>query len=896
MMKRAFDLSAAAIGLLITLPLLAIISVLIKLDSHGPVIFSQVRVGRGLRPFKIYKFRTMVEGAARQGMPLTIGQDFRVTRVGRILRKFKLDELPQLVNVVMGDMSLVGPRPEVPRYVEPLRAEFSEVLAIRPGLTDLASVKYIDEAAALGRFSNPEEAYRNTILPEKLRLAKLYVRHMSLRLDLAIIVQTLLRMLNVSTVVCELPELKVSRQPRSASAWVRVTSLIVKWRRPLIVLIDVVLIILANYLAFVLRFDGNLPIEEIERFQQTVLWLVGIRVVVFGVFGLHEGLWRYTSIWDLQNILSGVLTSTLLFYSWMYLAPEMNNYPRSILVIDSLLLVGFLTGVRLPSRIFREKLIYGRKKKVLVVGAGDTGERVVREMKTRSQYHWQPIGFVDDQIALMNKRIHGVRVLGTLGDLSKLVEEHKPEDVVIAVPKATPTFLRGIINQLEPYQVSIKTLPGINELLTDQSMVGQIRNLSIPDLLPRAPVNLAIEATREMVKDKCVLITGAGGSIGSELARQISLLEPRTLLLYERHENSLYTIHKELDDKALSFPIIPIIGDVTDSFRLCMVLEEHRPHILFHAAAHKHVPLVELNPAEAVKNNCVGTRIVAEAASKYAVEQFVQISTDKAVNPSSVMGATKRVAELIIQGIARSSRTRFLTVRFGNVLGSSGSVLLRFQEQIKAGGPVTVTHPDIQRYFMLIPEAVQLVLQAATIGEQGGIYILDMGEQIKVLDMARNLIRLSGFVPGKDIPIRFVGLRAGEKLQEELVGEEEVAVRSSLDKILQIRTASQPAFERFKSHLIALESAAYLDKSNAVIERLKEIIPTFRSFSDSDTLTEPIDIDAGNGKVAVQRFGGSQGISMTLQESETRKTNGSVADGVISIRRAIEPEEMNESH
>jgi FlaA1/EpsC-like NDP-sugar epimerase len=430
------------------------------------------------------------------------------------------------------------------------------------------------------------------------------------------------------------------------------------------------------------------------------------------------------------------------------------------------------------------------------------------------------------------------------------VAKHKPEEVVVAVPDATPVFLRDLISKLEPYEVSIKRLPGIKELLADQSTVSQIRNVSLSDLLPRAPVNLAIGATRQMVRGKSVLITGAGGSIGSELARQISLLEPKALLLYERHENSLYSIHKELEDQGLFFPVTPILGDITDARRLFMVLEEHRPQILFHAAAHKHVPLVELNPAEALKNNCVGTHITAEAASKYGVEQFVHISTDKAVNPSSVMGATKRVAELIIQDIARTSRTQFVIVRFGNVLGSSGSVLLRFQEQIKAGGPVTVTHPDIQRYFMLIPEAVQLVLQAATIAEQGGIYILEMGEQIKVLSLARNLIKLSGFVPGKDIPIRFVGLRAGEKLYEELVGEGEVAVSSSLDKILQIRAASPSSFEGFKEKLIALETLAYLDEPSTVIERLKDIIPAFRSSAGSETLTIPIGADSVDEEVA----------------------------------------------
>ena len=446
MMKRALDIALAAPGLLVTLPLLAIISVLIKFDSHGPVIFSQVRVGRGLLPFRIYKFRTMVEDTLGRGAPLTVGQDVRVTRVGRILRKFKLDELPQLVNVLVGDMSLVGPRPEVPRYVEPLRSEFSEVLVVRPGLTDLASLKFIDEAAILSCYSCPEEEYRNKVLPEKLRLAKLYVRHMSFRLDLAILVQTLLRIINVSTVVCELPELEATPRPRLVSLWPRLSSLMIKWRRPMILLLDVALIVSANYLAFALRFDGNIPLEEIGRFQQTVLWLVGIRGVAFIVFRLNEGLRRYTSIWDLQNILTGVLTSTIVFYGWVCWAMEINDYPRSVFVIDSILLIGLLAAVRLPARIIREKAIYRKKKKVLVIGAGDSGERVVREMKTHPEFHCQPIGFVDSKASLLNTRIHGVRVLGTLGDLAKLVEEYKPEEVVVAVSDAAPSFLGKLSN------------------------------------------------------------------------------------------------------------------------------------------------------------------------------------------------------------------------------------------------------------------------------------------------------------------------------------------------------------------------------------------------------------------------------------------------------------------
>lgn len=839
-MKRTFDVCLAALGLVFTAPLLAIISVLIKLDSRGPVIFRQIRVGQGFRPFAILKFRTMVVDAAGTCLPLTVGQDPRITRVGRILRKFKLDELPQLFNVLIGDMSFVGPRPEVPRYVERFRPEFSEVLTVRPGITDLASLRYIDEAALLAYSSNPEEEYQLKVLPEKLRLAKLYIRHMSLRLDLAIVLQTLLHIAKLPVVVFTLPELKAAVDSPVASPWANLSSFVMRWRKPIIVVLDVVLIILANYFAFALRYDGSIPESDIHAFEQTVLALVAIRGVAFALFGLNEGLWRYTSIWDLQNIIGGVLTSTVVFYAWVHWVMGIHSYPRSIFAIDAILLIGFLAGVRLSSRVLRDKPIFQKKRKVLVVGAGDSGERVVREMKTRTVFNCQPVGFVDDNAELLNQRIHGVRVLGTVQDLPKLVEELKPEVVVVAVPHAAPEFLRDLVIKLEPYNISIKTLPAKEELLADQSAVSQIRNVSIPDLLSRAPIDLDNAATRQMVRGKCVLITGAGGSIGSELARQITLFDPKVLLLYERHENSLYSIHKELDDRRLAFPIVPLIGDVTDAQRLCAVLEQYKPQILFHAAAHKHVPLVELNPLEAVKNNCIGTRVTAEAASLYGVEQFVHISTDKAVNPSSVMGATKRVAELIIQDIARTSRTRFILVRFGNVLGSSGSVLLRFQEQIRAGGPVTVTHPEIRRYFMLIPEAVQLVLQAAAIGEQGHIYILDMGEQIKVLDIARSLIRLSGLNPGKDIPIQFVGLRPGEKLYEELVGEGEIAVRSSLEKILQIRTINRLDFEEFREKLSALEAASYRAETSVLLERLREIVPMFQAcVSDTEPSAVP---------------------------------------------------------
>jgi FlaA1/EpsC-like NDP-sugar epimerase len=568
-------------------------------------------------------------------------------------------------------------------------------------------------------------------------------------------------------------------------------------------------------------------------------WLVLIRGLAFFAFRLNEGLWRYTSIWDLQRIISGVFTSTVAFYVWVHWMLALTDYPRSIFITDSMLLIGFVTGVRLPRRLMREKLLYRQKKTVLVVGAGDSGERIVREMKTHGSCRYQPIGFIDDDASLLGQRIHGIKVLGNRTDLRRIVRQDKPDEVILALPGAKPAVIREIIAGLESFKIVIKTVPSTTELSPDRTAVSQIRNVAFQDLLPRAPVDIQAGLVREMVTGKRILITGAGGSIGSELSRQIAALCPEALILYERHENSLYTIAKELDDQGFSSLTHAVIGDVTDTRRFSSILDKHRPSIIFHAAAHKHVPLVELNAAEALKNNCIGTRIAAEAADRFGVDRFVLISTDKAVNPSSVMGATKRVAELVVQDIARRSDTRFLTVRFGNVLGSNGSVLLRFQEQIQAGGPVTVTHPGVRRYFMLIPEAVYLLLQAASLGEQGATYVLDMGEQIKVLDLARNVIRLSGFLPDQEIPIVFIGLRPGEKLSEELVGDGEATEASAIEKILRIRTVNALDVESVKDKVGAFEQTALLNNSAWAIEQLQEFVPTFRSSRRSDTDAEP---------------------------------------------------------
>lgn len=605
-----------------------------------------------------------------------------------------------------------------------------------------------------------------------------------------------------------------------------IARIILKYRRALIVAAHLALAVLADYLAFWLRFDGAIPRPYRDLMKQTLPWLVTIRGLTFIPFRLYEGLWRYTGIWDLRNIVAGVSCSTIGFYVLVHWGFGIARYPRSVFIIDALLLVFFMGGIRLVRRLYRELSHIEREKRVLIYGAGDAGEMIVRDMKNNGTYAYEPVGFVDDDQTKVGRRIHGVPVLGTRNDLPRIMAIAKPDEVLVAVPSADPRVVRTIVKGLERFKVPITTLPSLRDLLEGKVAVQQIRQLSVEDLLARPPVGLDPEPVRRMLTGKRVMVTGAGGSIGSELCRQIAGFQPNLLILYERYENGLYEISTQLSDRHAPLTIRSVVGDVADSARVNGVMSENRPDIIFHAAAHKHVPLMELNPSEAVKNNVTGTRTIAEAAARHGAERFILISSDKAVNPSSIMGATKRVAELTLQDLSSRSRTRFVSVRFGNVLGSSGSVVPRFLDQIKAGGPVTVTHPEVYRYFMLIPEAVQLVLHAVTQPETGVIYALDMGEPISVLEIARTLIRLSGYVPEEEIPITFVGLRPGEKQFEELVGGDETAEPSGVPKVMRIRPGHPVDGSSLREKISRLEQVASQSDPRGMVDLLHEIVPT----------------------------------------------------------------------
>jgi len=606
----------------------------------------------------------------------------------------------------------------------------------------------------------------------------------------------------------------------------KVLTFILAVRRPISLLFHATLIVIANLAAFSLRFDGDVPERYVVKALQLLPWLVAVRLLIFIPMRLFEGLWRYTSLWDLRNILLGVAISTAVFYPIAVMSGGA-VYPRSVYIIDAVLLVFMMTGIRLTRRIYSEVLKPQGGRKVLIYGAGDAGELIVRDMRQNAKFHATPIGFVDDDHRKLGQRIHGVPVLGSRAQLPEILKTHAPEELLIAIPSASRETLRDIVRALEPFKIRLTTLPRMHDLIGVQVDVGQIRQLKVEDLLARDPVGLDSGPVRQFLEGKRIVVTGAGGSIGSELCRQIVAARPNCLVMLDRYENSLFHIHNELKSFA-DVELRSVVADITDERRIAQVFNDLRPHVIFHAAAHKHVPLMESNPCEAVKNNVTGTRVVAECAVRCGANRFVLISTDKAVNPTSVMGATKRVAELIVERFSGAQVTRFAAVRFGNVLGSNGSVVPTFLAQIARGGPVTVTHPEMRRFFMLIPEAVQLVLHAAALGDRAPLFVLEMGDQVKVVDMARDLIRLSGYVPDKDIEVRFTGMRPGEKLFEELVGSDEVAEPSSLPKVMQVFPLTRSHGEHeFVMALSRLESFAVDGAADDVFRVLSTLVPTF---------------------------------------------------------------------
>jgi len=558
---------------------------------------------------------------------------------------------------------------------------------------------------------------------------------------------------------------------------------------------DVAAAALAWYLAYWLRFNTDIPQFNLPNMAGTMLWVVPLQAAVFFSFGMYRGMWRYASVPDLQRIALAVALSTLVIALMLVMLPHQEPpVPRSVLLLDPLLLILLLGGSRLGYRIWKERrlrdVLGSPGTPVLILGAGDAAADLMKNLARGGD--WRVLGLLDDDPAKRGRQIQGVSVLGALDELVRLVPGMGIERAIIALPSASHQSRRRALEICRKAGVQALTVPSYQDLVSGKVTVSQVRNVELDDLLGRDPVLLDESRLREWICGRSILVTGAGGSIGAELCRQIARFGPARMVLFEHNEFALYRMEQEFSAQYPQIELIYTIGDVKNGARVSEVLSAYRPQIVFHAAAYKHVPLMEQDNAwEAVENNVLGTWRVAAAASAHGVEKFVFLSTDKAVNPTNVMGASKRLAEIVCQGLQSGSTTRFVMVRFGNVLGSTGSVIPKFREQIAGGGPVTVTHPEITRYFMSIPEAAQLVLQAGFMGGGGEIFVLDMGEPVKILELAKELIRLSGYTE-RDISIEFTGLRPGEKLFEELLADGERTLPTPHPKLRIARSRAAP--------------------------------------------------------------------------------------------------------
>lgn len=575
---------------------------------------------------------------------------------------------------------------------------------------------------------------------------------------------------------------------------------------------DIILGCLSLYLAYYLRFEGAIPGKILENYSSLIPLVLFSRSIAYFSFGFYTRFWKYSSLEDLIQILKAVVIGTLLILFTSFLYNRSFLIPRSVIIIDMILLIMMLGGSRLGWRMLRERITHqnkmdeGHRLPVLILGAGDTGAHLLRYIQ-RFAPQYKVFGFLDDDPGKSNNSLMGIKVLGNRQDIPSLAEELSIKELLIAINAISTESLGEIIDICTRCGVKYKIAASITDLSTKEIHISKIKSIGIQDLLSRDQVSLDLASLRSLMQGKRVLVTGAGGSIGSELCRQILEYNPSTLVMVDQCENYLYELRAGLPPGHLDTRLSFIFSSITNREKLEATFSKHQPQLVFHAAAHKHVPLMEDNPDEAVINNVIGTRIVAETSEKYAVEKFVLVSTDKVVRPSSVMGMTKRVAEKFIQHIGRNSKTRFMIVRFGNVLGSNGSVVPLFKKQISEGRTVTITHPEMERYFMLIPEAAQLIMQAAAIGEGGNIFLLDMGKPVKIVDLARKMIQLAGYVPDQDIEIKFTGVRPGEKLQEELINPDETAV-PTFHKKINILNTQAPKIPDFEARLDALHRIA----------------------------------------------------------------------------------------
>lgn len=816
MVRRSVDLIGSIVMLVLLCPVFLLVAIAIKLDSSGPVFYSQVRVGRKGRMFKVHKFRSMVIDAEQIGPPVTGSADPRVTRVGGLLRRLKIDELPQFMNVLTGDMSLVGPRPEIPSIVEQYTLEQRTILEVKPGITGPTQLAWIDESDKFPSGVDAIEHYTRQFMQEKLKTDLEYVRTRSVIGDLWYVILT--------PVAIGQRVLATLILPATIHVFARLT-------------LDTLAIATANIGAFMLRFDGALPEKEVRHLLYGLPIVCAAYLLSFLGVGVHRGIWKFAGVADLRQIMKasvlgiGLHGLLLILLGWY-------GYPRSVLVLTAPLVVLCAGGTRLFARLRAERReivspsINGRHK-VIIIGAGKTGEMIAREILGDPSVDYSLVGFVDDDPQKQGATIHNRPVLGTLDSLPELAKVYAIDEAVIAIATANGHVMRRISDICAPAALPFKTLPSFPQLVRGDGKLRYLRKVNVNDLLAREPVSVNREAIGAFLRGKRVMVTGAGGSIGSELCRQLISYGVQSLIMVERTENALYDISVEIKEHCANVAVTAALADIKHIPRMSEIFEQTKPQIIFHAAAYKHVPILEGHPAEAVMNNIVGTKRLIDLAKRSCIETFVFISTDKAVNPGNLMGATKKICEMYITALSRaadrdpseSHMTQFRVVRFGNVLGSAGSVVPLFQRQVENGGSISITDPDATRFFMTIPEAVGLVLESTTLEKAGDVFVLNMGVPIKITELAHNLVASLGLSP-TEVTQERVGLRPGEKMHETLWEDSEEALALSHGRIFAIRQHSKSLFE-VEALINEMERLAMSGSFARLLQKVHEVVPSY---------------------------------------------------------------------
>ena len=834
------------------LPLLVFIALVSLVIQGLPIIFIQPRVGRNFKKFNIYKFRT-IKNKGGDTILSHNGDLLQVTRWGKFLRKTKLDELPQLLNVIKGDMRFIGPRPEIPKYVD--KSTFSFLNKIKPGLSGYSSIIFRNESDILSMIDS-DDPYQE-ILNIKLALDNYYVTKKGFLQDLKLVTITILSLFTPKRMghYLFIKLLKIEDNEKISLNRIvdNVRMKIADHKevnenngrnRRIMILMDIMTILSSIILSSIVASNFTTP----SLFFHPELHLIicatlGIKLLAFYICNLHKGMWRYTSITDVFQILKANLLSTITLVFCSLSIVRFQSLPLEIIFIDFVLSILFTSSSRLGVRLIYSHLLnpkpyrFNFRKRVILIGAGKAGEFICRELLNNSKHLMDPIGFLDDDKNLKGKYIHRRKVLGKISDLTDFFPNY--DEVLVCCPNTQRKNLLKIFEICKKSGKPFRMLPSINDIISGGLGLDGLKEVSILDLIGKNEVSLDENLIHQYIHGKRILITGAGGTIGSELVRQCLKYEPALLVIIDKHENSLMKIEREVLSQQTNVLLKPLLSNVRDFDVLSKIYNNYEPQIVFHAASYKHVSMQESFPWEAVETNINGTSNLVKLSSKHNVEKFILISTDKAVKPINIMSATKRLAEVICQGANHNMYTSFMAVRFGNLIDSKSSFITVLKEQINSGGPVTITDPEMERYFMSSSEAAKLILQSGAFGQGGEIFSLDMGNPIKILDIAKELIRISGNEHGKDIPISYIGTRAGETVPKDTELNNQLSSKTGHNKIIQVHpNISEIKIKEISNRIIDGELISHEYDRNILRSLLTSLVPEYEPLKKDEV--EPL--------------------------------------------------------